>query len=513
MKQIVSKLKTNNILKSSAGLLIITLLVKVFGYAEKLVLVNYFGTSYQVDVYTVVLTLVLSIFFFFREIVEPGFLNVFLDARSKGDEAVFWNLFNKGIRLIFSVTLIISLFSFLFPGVVATIFAPGFEGEKLVLSETLIRIAIPACIFLALSTLTSITLNGLKKFVLPASGELVFKGAIIICMVLFFKSYGIIGATIGVVIGSIARLGVHLTKLYRQISFGRITVETKYKRRIWQLTWPLLIGMGFSQISSLIDNIFASYLQEGAIAALSYARKIVELPVIIFPYVISVVVFPYFSQLVVEKQKEKLKSILADSFKWIIIAFLPIAAFFFVYAVPIVEIIFQRGAFNAESTLLTSKPLMVYSVGMVFFAIETILVIFYYSNADTKTPVFVGMVCVVLNILLTWFFIQIIGYIGIALAFVIQKAVKNLILLYWLKNKITYKLKSVLIVFFKIVITSAVFLILITVAKTFVFYEFNESLIGKIGFLTLTFVFAGSIYLFILYRWGLLNINGDEIRK
>lgn len=123
------------------------------------------------------------------------------------------------------------------------------------------------------------------------------------------------------------------------------------------------------------------------------------------------------------------------------------------------------------------------------------------------------MACVALNILLTWFFIQIIGYIGIALVFVIQKAVKNLILLYCLKNKITYKLKSALIVFVKIVIASVLFLILIAGAKTFVFYEFNENLIEKIGFLTLTFVFMGSIYLFILYKWGLLNINGDEIRK
>ncbi|MGV8094233.1 MAG: lipid II flippase MurJ [Mangrovibacterium sp.] len=74
-------------------------------------------------------------------------------------------------------------------------------------------------------------------------------------------------------------------------------------------------------MSSLVDNLFASYLQEGAIAALSYAKKIVELPVVIFPYVVSVVIFPYFSQLVLEKQTEKLKSMLADSFRWIVIAF------------------------------------------------------------------------------------------------------------------------------------------------------------------------------------------------
>ncbi|MGV8094234.1 MAG: polysaccharide biosynthesis C-terminal domain-containing protein [Mangrovibacterium sp.] len=83
----------------------------------------------------------------------------------------------------------------------------------------MIRIAAPACIFLSLSTLTSITLNGLKLFVLPASGELAFKGMIIICMVLLFKGYGIIGAVIGVVAGSVARFCVHLTKLYRKNQF------------------------------------------------------------------------------------------------------------------------------------------------------------------------------------------------------------------------------------------------------------------------------------------------------
>jgi murein biosynthesis integral membrane protein MurJ len=491
----------------------ITLLVKVLGYAEKLVLANYFGTNYQVDVYTVVLTLVLSLFFFFREIVEPGFLNVFLDARSKGNEIVAWNLFNKGLRLILLITFTISLFSFIFPGMITTVFAPGFEGQKLLLSGTLIRITAPACIFLALSTLTSITLNGLKLFVLPASGDLAFKGMIIICMVLLFNRYGIIGAAIGVVAGSVARFGTHLTKLYRKISLKRIDAEAEYKRKIGQLTWPLLLGMGFSQISSLVDNLFASYLQEGAIAALSYAKKIVELPVVIFPYVVSVVIFPYFSQLVLEKQKEKLKRILADSLKWIVIAFLPVTAFFFVYAVPIVEIIFQRGAFNEHSTLLTSRPLMVYSLGMVFFAIETILVIFYYANADTKTPVFVGMACVMLNILLTWGFIQFIGYTGIALAFVIQKTIKNLTLLYLLKNKIPYNLKSVLNVLSKIIISSIVFFIFITLTRIFLFHEFDKSLTGETGFLMFSFIGGGLIYLLILERWGLLKINGDVVRE
>lgn len=508
MIKFLKNLTTNKIFLSSSGLIGITLLVKMFGYVEKLLLANYFGTSYIVDSYTVVLTIVLSLFLFFREIIEPGFLNVFLDVRSNGNEVVSWDLFNQGLRIILFIALIISILSYFFPKEFITVFAPGFDGEQLELSKLLIKIAVPACIFLSLSTITSITLNGLKIFVLPASGELVFKGLIIICLVLFFKKHGITGAAIGILIGSVGRLGIHLTKLYKKISFKKIRIESKYKQRVWKLTWPLLIGVGFSQISSIVDNIFASYLQEGAIAALSYAKKITELPVVIFPYVISIVVFPYFSQLAIEKNKERIKKMLTNYLMWVTIAFIPIASFFYIYSNSIVEIIFQRGAFDAYSTLLTSKPLMIYSLGMVFFAIETILVIFYYANADTRTPVFVGIGCVILNIFLTWGFIHFIGYLGIALAFVIQKVVKNIILLYLLKYKISFSQKNVAIFIFKLMFSFIPFIVFIVVSKLFLFETVSRVLLMKIGFLLLNFLIGGTLYLFILSKFGLFSIKG-----
>ncbi len=491
----LKKLLQNNIIKSSAGLLIITLLVKVLGYAEKLVLAYYYGTSYEVDVYTVILTIVLSLFYFSREVIEPGFLNVFLEAKSKGDESGAWHLFNKGIRIILAITIPVALLVFLFPESIMNIFAPGFNGDKWVLSVKLLQIAVPAFIFLALSTLTSITLNGIKLFVLTASGELAFKGFFLLGIVVFYRELGIVGAILGIIAGSIGRFAVHLVKLFDKISFRKASVDKNYARKIWILTWPLLLGVSFSQVSSLVDNIFASYLQEGAIAALSYAKKVVELPIIIFPYVLSIVVFPYFSKLAIEKKQEKLKKLLADSLKWIVIAFLPIASFFFVYSTSIVEIIFQHGAFDRNSTLLTSKPLMVYSLGMVFFAIETILVIFYYTNADAKTPVFVGIGCVLLHIVLTWIFIGWIGYIGIAIAFVIQKTVKNLVLLSLLKNKITFDVKKIGSFLFKVAFSVSVFTLVIFFSRAFMDNWSNMGLLIKMTYIGTSFVVGSFVYL------------------
>ena len=273
MFKLLNKLRKNGVIKSSIGLLIITMSVKLIGYVEKLILAYYYGTSYQVDVYTLIITIVISLFILFREIIEPGFLNVFLEAKSKGDEETAWGLFNKTIRLILLITVAISLITIVFPDKVINIFAPGFAGEKFELSVSLIQIAIPACIFLALSTLTGITLNGLKVFALPASGEIVFKAFIILCLIFFYKEFGIAGAAIGIVLGSIGRLSVHLLKLYKKISFRPIELDNTYLKKMWLLTWPLLLGVTFSQISSLVDNIFASFLHEGSISALSYSKK------------------------------------------------------------------------------------------------------------------------------------------------------------------------------------------------------------------------------------------------
>lgn len=496
---LIRKVRRSDVLKSSAGLLMITLLVKVLGYVEKLVLAYFYGTSYQVDAYTTVLAIVLAVFYFFREIVEPGFLNTFLIARDNGNEKAGWNLFNKGIRIILLITFFISVLAIIFPDKVVNVFAPGFRGEKLSLCMQLIQIAIPAIIFLSLSTLTSITLNGLKMFALPASGELVFKALIIVCMAVFFGSYGITGAAIGILAGSAGRLGIHLIKLGPKVNFHPVHVDQGNRKRLWVLTWPLLLGVSFSQISTLIDNGFASYLQEGAISALNYSKKIVDLPVIIFPYILSVVVFPYFSKLVVEKDKQRLSKLFSESLQWIILIFLPVSIFFFAFSTPIVEVILQRGAFNAASTLLTAKPLAIYSLGLVFFAIETILVIFYYANADTKTPVFVGIGCVILNIILTYVFIQFIGYLGIALAFVIQKMIKNIVLLLLLKHKIEINMNTINGFLLKVIGAGTVFSLIVTLTKLLMINKFNTGALSKAAFLLLSFMLAGAFYVFGLY--------------
>lgn len=236
------------------------------------------------------------------------------------------------------------------------------------------------------------------------------------------------------------KLGIQLLKIR---SFSKIPVErpnTDYIKAILIISWPLLIGNVFSQLSTVVDNIFASFLNEGSISALSYSKKIIDLPVILFPYTVSIVIFPFFTELSIEKSNIRLFRLLRDSLRIIVIFFVPLMIIIGLFPGNIISLIFERGAFNAESTRITSIALSIYNLGIVAFALETILVIFWFARGRIKTPVILGIICVTLNILITFLLIKPLGYVAIALSLVISKWLKVLVLMYITKiHRILFK--------------------------------------------------------------------------
>jgi murein biosynthesis integral membrane protein MurJ len=329
LKKITHLVRENLIVRASMLLSAITVLVKLAGYAEKMLLAYFWGTGYEADAYNAVFAFIFSFFVFFREIIEPGFMNTFLKARHISGEKNAWRVFFSVFWPLFLVGILVSLALFLFPDQVVHAVLPGFRGERFELASGLLRNAVPACVFMILSTLTYITLTAHRRFMPAAIGDLVFKMGIVVCMLLLAGRTGIFSAVYGMVFGAAVKLAIHGMALRKNMSFENTGIHAKYLRAVWVLAWPLLIGIIFSQISTLTDNVFASYLQEGSISALNYAKKVVELPVVVFPYALSVVIFPFFSELHIEKNICRLRRLLHETLKWIAIVFIPLAVLLF----------------------------------------------------------------------------------------------------------------------------------------------------------------------------------------
>ncbi|RNL53956.1 murein biosynthesis integral membrane protein MurJ [Pedobacter jejuensis] len=498
---------SNPVIRSSFAVFAISMAIKLFGYLEKILVAYYWGTSGMTDIYNVVVGILLSIFVLVREIIEPGFLSGFLSAMHLKDSKGAWNLFNLFARLIFFVMLLLVALIYIKPGLLADLFAPGFSTYKKMLSTQLLRFTFPAIIFLALSALTGIALNGMKKFAVSTVGELFYKVSIMLSIVFFFSSLGIYAIAAGIILGSFLKLLSHGIILIRHVSFGKVTLRSPYTSQIWKLTWPLMIGMLFSQLSSLIDNALASYLPDGSLSALGYAKKLIEFPIAICPYIISVILFPYFTEFSIAKKTEELKSLLFNSLSWIFLLFLPLALFYYMCSFDIVALVFQRGAFDHNSTMLTSAPLKLYGFGMVFFAIETILVIFYFADSDTKTPIFIGIICAVENIFLTFMLIKVMGYTGIALALSISKATKTIILLLLLKRKFTFPYKPILSFISKVSLACVLTAAVIFLSRSAFNNICDPTFFQRITFIAVTFLTGAITYILILRLLGIRKNN------
>lgn len=492
------KLAANPIVRSSLLIAVVTIGVRMLGYAEKIILAYYFGTGYAVDVYSIILTVILSVFLFCREIIEPAFLPRFLRAVTEQDRKGAWGLLSTVGRLIGIGTLVLSLVVCLYPSKTVHLLAPGLSVAKSALAAKMIRFAFPACIFLSLSALMSVALNALKKFVWPAGAELVFKFIIVVMLVVLGRHLGIYAMIWSILVAAVVKLVFQTVALLKAYPYYKAQVQPAILKDTWKLSWPLLIGVSFAQTGSLVDNLFASYLQEGSIAALSYAKKVVELPVLVFPYILSTVLFPYFSELANGSKKEQLNKLFSKHLTTILVIFLPLSGFFFVFSQEIVGLFFKRGAFNDYSTALTGGAVAIYAIGMIFFAIETILVVFYFSHEDTRTPVFTGIVCVMLNMCLTWFLIGKIGYLGIALALVLSKGIKVLFLLFMLKNKMAINYTSVGLHLYKLIFATGVAVTgLIAVRQMMPSYS-GHSLIKQASYLIAGVLLGSATYIISL---------------
>lgn len=491
------------ILQSTVLVALITILAKLLGYLEKFILAYYFGTGYEVDVYNLLVSVILGFFFLFREIAEPVFLNIFIKLKEQEGLQRAWNFLNSSLRYVLIAGLGLTVIVIIFPGLIPSLFAPGFDARRNELAVELARIAFPGLVFLLAAVLTNIALNGVKRFALPAMGDLAFKLGVVLAVVLLYRYWNIYAAATGFLVGAFLKLLSHWLILYREISFRRLTVQRSYAREILQVSWPLILGSSVSQAATFADNILASYLQTGSIAAIGYARKLVEMPVLIFPYVLSVVVFPYFSQFHINNQKDKLVAVFAPSMAWIAMVFLPLSVFFCLFSVPVIELVFGHGAFDRQSVLLTAAPFKWYAAGMLFSAIETVLVIFYFANGNLKFPVKIGVICVIEHLLISFLFIQWIGYIAIPLAFVAARATKVCVLLFYLNRLIPVNRGACVQFIAKIFTAAAVLALAIVLIKPL--YGFPETASTLKKLIVLSTYFCGSFLLYgiVLYLFGI----------
>src|SRR5215510_3140940 len=410
------------LLKSASLISALTIVSRVFGYIRDSRIAFLLGASTAADAYTTAYRIPNLL----RRLVGEGavsaaFIPVFSRYIADKNEEDAWEFANTLLTVITFVLTAVTLTGILLSPLIVRLFASGFGDTpgKLALTATLNRIMFPYMFLIGLSALAMGILNSFHRFGAPAFAPIVLNLTMIVFSFLG-SLFGDVTRTlaVGVVAGGALQLAVQIPAL---LDIGwkiRLKLDFSHPgiRRVAKLMVPVIFGVGIVQINVLVDTQFASYLEEGSVTAIYYADRVMELVLGGYAVAVSTVILPLLSRQAALKEIDELKATLNFAMRLILFITFPATLGLVLLSPQIIEVLFQHGDFNAASTALTAWALPFFAVGLSAFSMVKVIVPAFYALQDTRTPVKIAFIAMLLNIVLNIIFIRPLRNGGPALA-------------------------------------------------------------------------------------------------
>lgn len=426
------------IAKGAIVVMAATLLSRTFGFVREMVITRYFGVTGATDAYQATYPVIAGIGMAVAASASAGFIPVFNSYLVAGDRDNASKVVNTLLNILFFLLLLITLIgTFLvpIPGLVK-IFAPGFTGESVQLTGDLIRIMLPAFIFISMMGIASGFLNSGQHFLFPALGPIFTSLCIIGSVVLLDPSLGIKRLALGTMVGFMFQFLIQLPVMYKKGFRYKLDFAVFHPGvlRTFKLMLPVLAASMAPPLILLVERRLASGLDTGSISALTYAFRLMQLPQGLFVMAVAVPLFPALSALAAQKDFEKLKETMVKGIGVLAVIMIPASAGLIALDIPIVRLLFERGAFEAKDTIPTAYALALYSLALAPLAVRDIFRRGFYSLQDTFTTVIVAILSLVLNVVLDLVLVKTMGIGGLALGASLS-ILAEVSLLYYLFSK------------------------------------------------------------------------------
>ena len=428
-----------------------TLVSRFLGLVRDVLMAGQFGASLAMSAFVVAFT-VPNLFrrLFGEGALSAAFIPVFVETRKREGEAAAWLLAKRVISLVGLTLLCIVILGGLLialcmarPDWIAAVSdAVGRPelAERVALILPLLRIMLPYMFFICLAALSMAILNSYHHFWLPAFTPAVLNvvwiaAVLIVCPLLgpdpVSRVYGVAWAVLA---AGVLQLAVQVPMLMRYGFRPGLAGGWREERvaRVFRLMGPAALGLAVTQFNVVIDRLLAAWISESAPAALFYSERLIYFPLGIFATALGTVLLPVFSGHAAEQQADKTRAGIQHGLRMLLFIMVPAAAGLLVLAGPIVRMIFEWGQFTAANTDYTRIALQCYAPGLIVFSLAKVLVPAFYAGQDTRTPVKIGVLCMLLNLVLNVAFIltwpQPIKHAGLACATVISEGVYAIIL-------------------------------------------------------------------------------------
>jgi putative peptidoglycan lipid II flippase len=414
-----------------------TLVSRLLGYVRDMVMGSIFGAGLATDAFIAAYRIPNYLRRIFGEgTLNASFVPVFTEILNRDGREKAWELANVVITMISSLLTLFVILGMVFtPGLVRAI-APGFtDVPQFTLTVLLTRVTFPFAVFVGLSAAFMGILNSLKHFGAPAAAPALLNVSMILSALFLSESLStpVLSLSIGVLLGGFLQLLVQIPFLIRKgFRFAfKFDLNHSGMRRVFRLMVPGIIGQSVLQINLFVGTILASLLPAGSITYLFFADRLVQFPLALFGISVATAMLPTLSAQASEKKIPEMLETLSRTMRMVLFFMIPSMIGLIVLKEPIVSTLFQRGSFDYAATRGTALALMYYSLGLWAFAEVRVVAQPFYAMQDTKTPMKVAVIALLVNLFLSLILMSPLKHGGLALANALA-SILNLGMLAWI---------------------------------------------------------------------------------
>ncbi len=423
------KISAPGLLRSSLAFSAMTMLSRVLGLVRDILIATLAGATANADAFFIAFKVPQFLRRLFAEgAFSQAFVPVLSEYRTLKSKEDVKLLVDKVAACLGVTVFFVTSLAVIFAPVVAMIFAPGFTGDpdKFQVTVDLMRLTFPYLFFITLTGFAGAVLNSFQRFAVPA-----FTPVLLNLWLIIAATYGaqfvvdpVYALAFGVLLAGISQFAFQLPFLMKinLLPSPKLDFKDEGVKQIMTLMVPALFGVSVSQINLLLDTVIASFLPTGSISWLYYSDRLVELPLGVFAIAISTVILPSLSRKHAAQSKEAFANTLTWGVSLIFFIALPAGAALLFLAKPILITLFQYGQLSAEDVNMSSLSLMAYCLGLLPMMLIKVLASGFYSQKDMKTPVKIGIIAMVTNMVFNFAFAVPlhlyygVGFVGLALA-------------------------------------------------------------------------------------------------
>ena len=439
-----------NLIKSTGTFSFFTIISRLLGYVRDILIAIFLGAGPLADVFFVAFRIPNT----FRRLFSEGTFNAaFVPSytseiiKGKKNSNKFANdIFNLLFLGLFFLILIVQIFMPIF----VSIIAPGFveDKDKMDVAIYLTRITFPFLLFISIASFFAAILNSHNKFAVASAAPIILN-IILIIILLFSKILGdelVYYLSYGVSLAGILQL-FFLYKYVRKFFSLKFNFNIKVNRKVkifFKKLLPSIFSSGVTQINILVGTIIASF-QASAVSYLYYADRIYQINLAIAGIAIGVVVLPQLSKHIQSKKKNRILLIQNKALELCLFLSLPASVALLIGSEYIISALFGYGSFTETAVQNSAKALYFFALGLPAFSLIKVFSSFFFANHDTKTPFYISLLSVILNIIISVYYFKEIGFIIIPIATSISSWFNGILLFIFLKKNNLFQFNEIFI--------------------------------------------------------------------